>query len=398
MSATRKAHLHFDGVRIPRANLLDRFGRVTPEGVYESPIASRSKRFFTMLGTLIGGRVNLGLAALSATKSALAIAIRYGTRRRQFGPAGAPERTILDYPAHQRRLMPPLAVSYALHFALRELARDYVEGDDTDRRTLEATAAGLKAYATWHATHTIQTCREACGGQGYLAINRFADLKADTDVFTTFEGDNTVLMQLLAKGLLTGYQRRFGEMGFGGLVRYVAERAGVVLSELNPVITRRTGEDHLRDPEFQHGALQWREDHLMGSLARRLKKRLDGGMNTFDALVECQDHAIKLAEAHVERIGWEALERTLGGDGGTSEVLSLLRDLFALSRIEADLAWFQEHGYVESGKAKAIRKLVTRLCEEVRHQALPLVDAFGIPDALLAAPIGLSTGRDPGAG
>ena len=122
--------------------------------------------------------------------------------------------------------MPPLAVSYALHFALRKLARDYVEGDDTDRRTLEATAAGLKAYATWHATHTIQTCREACGGQGYLAINRFADLKADTDVFTTFEGDNTVLMQLLAKGLLTGYKRRFGEMGFGALVRYVAERAG----------------------------------------------------------------------------------------------------------------------------------------------------------------------------
>ncbi|PWG73801.1 acyl-CoA oxidase, partial [Enterococcus hirae] len=79
---------------------------------------------------------------------------------------------------------------------------------DKDRREVEAVAAGLKAFATWHATDTIQTCREACGGQGYLAVNRFAALKADTEVFTTFEGDNIVLQQLLAKGLLTDYKKQ----------------------------------------------------------------------------------------------------------------------------------------------------------------------------------------------
>ena len=36
-----------------------------------------------------------------------------------------------------------------------------------------------------------------------------------------------------------------------------------------------------------------------------------------------------------------------------------------------------------------IRKLVNRLCGEVRQQALPLVDAFDIPDELLAAPIAI---------
>ena len=61
--------------------------------------------------------------------------------------------------------------------------------------------------ATWHATATIQACREACGGAGYLAENRLTTLKADTDVFTTFEGDNTVLLQLVAKGLLTELPR-----------------------------------------------------------------------------------------------------------------------------------------------------------------------------------------------
>ena len=398
LNGVDNGRLWFDGVRVPRTHLLDRFASVSAAGGYHSPIASRSKRFFTMLGTLVGGRVNLGLASLSATKSALTIAIRYGSGRRQFGPAGQPERTLLDYLTHQRRLLPPLATTYALHFALRELAREYVEGDPEDRRELEAEAAGLKAYATWHANRTIQTCREACGGQGYLAVNRFASLKADLDVFTTFEGDNTVLMQLLAKGLLTGYKRRFGEMGFGALVRYVGERAGVAIIELNPVVTRRRSADHLRDPDFQRGALEWRQDHLLGSLARRLKKRLDSGMDTFDALVECQDHAVKLAEAHVELTVWEAIQRAAGGAGSeTRKGLALLRDLFALARVEADLAWFQEHGYVQAGKAKAIRRLVTRLCHDVREEALALVDAFGIPDAILAAPIGLSTGYEPGA-
>src|SRR3712207_8557762 len=53
---------------------------------------------------------------------------------------------------------------------------------------------------------------EACGGAGYLQENRLPHLKADTDVFTTFEGDNTVLLQLVAKGLLTGYRDAFGSL------------------------------------------------------------------------------------------------------------------------------------------------------------------------------------------
>ena len=137
-------------------------------------------------------------------------------------------------------------------------------------------AAGLKAIATWNATDTIQECREACGAQGYLAVNRFASLKADTDVFSTFEGDNFVLLQLVAKALLTGYKRQFGGMRLVGLVRYVAKQAAVAVTELNPVITRLTDEQHLRDPDFQVSAFRWREQHLLAALARRLKKRLDG--------------------------------------------------------------------------------------------------------------------------
>ena len=81
--------------------------------------------------------------------------------------------------------------------------------DAANFRQVETTAAGLKAFSTWNTTHTLQTAREACGGEGYLTINRFAALKADSDIFTTFEGDNTVLMQLVAKNLLTDFAATF---------------------------------------------------------------------------------------------------------------------------------------------------------------------------------------------
>ena len=389
LNGVDNGRLWFDRVRVPRDNLLDRFAEVSPEGLYSSPIASPSKRFFTMLGTLVGGRVSVALAALSGAKSALAVAVRYGARRRQFGPAGEAETVVLDYLTHQRRLMPRLATTYALNFALRVLHRRFVESPIDERRDVEVMAAGLKAYSTWHATDTIQTCREACGGSGYLSVNRFADLKADSDVFTTFEGDNTVLMQLVAKGLLSGYKRQFGEMDLFGFVRFLADKALTTVAELNPIVTRNTDEAHLRGREFQQGALSWREDHLLAAVARRLKKRLDRGMDSFAALIECQDHLVETAHAHVERIVFEHFADGVEhcDDDALRAVLEPLVDLFALAAIERDRGWFLEHGYIESSKAKAIRKLVNRICREARGQAVPLVDGFGIPEALLAAPI-----------
>ena len=121
LNGVDNGRIWFDQVWIPRENLLDRFATVHPDGTYESPIPSSSKRFFTMLGTLVGGRISVAAAGLSAAKSGLTIAIRYGNRRRQFGPKDEPETPILDYRTHQRRLFPPLANAYALTFALADV-------------------------------------------------------------------------------------------------------------------------------------------------------------------------------------------------------------------------------------------------------------------------------------
>ena len=381
--------LAFHEVRIPRENLLNRFGEVTPEGVYSSPIPSSGRRFFTMLRTLVAGRVSVAAASVSAAKTALTVAIRYGDGRRQFGPPGSEEVPTLDYRIHQRLLLPRLATTYGLHFAVRDLIKRYTTGGGGPDEAVEIDAAGLKAYASTHAMATIQACREACGGQGYLAANRLGALRNDVDAFTTFEGANPVLLQLVAKGLLSDYRDELGDLRLWGMLRHVAERAGVRLTDMNPVVTRRTDEDHLRDPEFHVAALRYREDRLLASAARRLRDLLGDGLSSFDAMNRTQDHLVTLARSHIERLVLECFRHAVvrAPTPGLSDSLDGLATLYALATMEKSRAWYLESGYMEPAKTRAIRWLVNELCSEIREQAVFLVDGFGIPDEVLRAPI-----------
>jgi acyl-CoA oxidase len=409
--------ISFADVRVPRSALLDRYGEVTEAGEYRSPIESRDRRFFTMLGTLIQGRISVGGAAISATKSALAIAVRHALGRRQFGrPDSDAEELLLDYRVHQRRLLPALARTYALHFAqesvVAELDRIFgggiAEGErsERDRRLLETRAAGLKALATWHATETIQTARECCGGAGYMAVNRFAELRADTDVFTTFEGDNTILLQLVAKSLLTGFRDQFEAFNPIETASFVAGQAWETVVErsaarellqrlTDDLVPGREREEDITDRDYHLALFRWREDHILSAVARRLRRGIERGEDPFDVFNDCQDHVVATARAHVEREILEAFVAAIERceDERLRAVLERVCDLHAVANLEADRGWFQEHGRISSTRAKMLTRAVNRLCGELRPIAAELVDAFGIPDRILAAPIGVPGGE-----
>ena len=396
----------FNRVVVPRDALLDRYASVAADGTYSSPIENDTRRFFTMIGTLIQGRVSISGAAVSAAKTALTIAIRYGLVRRQFSPPGSEEEVILmDYRQHQRRLLPALATTFALHHAQEELVARLHEAFTTDdypeheRRMLESLAAGLKAISTWHATSTIQTCREACGGAGYLSANRLPQLKADTDVFTTFEGDNTVLLQLVAKGLLTNYRDEFGSLDMLGMVRFVADQmvvrvverfAGRTLIEaLIDAVPGREEDADLFDRGYHLELFEWRERHVIEGVARRLKRGIDAGGAPFDVLNGAQDHVLLAARAHIERIVLESFVAAIARceDPENAVMLNALCDLHALSSIERDRGWYLEHGRLSPRRAKAIISAVNSTCAKLRPHAGALVDAFGIPDEVLAVPL-----------
>jgi acyl-CoA oxidase len=384
--------LWFDHARVPLSNLLDRFAGIDEEGRYHSPIASPGRRFFTMLGTLVGGRICVGSAGVTVAETALAIAVRYAISRRQFGPATGREVPLLTYPTHQRRLLPALATTYVLRFAFERLRERFAEvhsATEPDTRELEAEAAGLKVIATWHATRTVRECRESCGGQGYLAVNRLPDLEKDSNVFSTFEGDNTVLLQLVAKSLLTRFGKRLEDGGVGAMLRMIGTIAATAAREKNPIARHRTEREHLRDRAFHLAALEHREETLVRTAALRMRKRIAAKIGAHEALLELQEHLVAAARAYVDRFVLSFFETIVARveDEPTRATLKTLGDLHALGVIESQLAWYLEDGYVDGAKARAIRKETEALQRELVPAARPLVDAFAIPDACLAAPI-----------
>jgi acyl-CoA oxidase len=392
--------IQFDQVRIPRENLLNKYADVAEDGTYTSPIENPGRRFFTMLGTLIRGRVTVGGSAGAAARVALDIATRYALERRQFeAPDAEQEVLIMDYLVHQRRLFPLIAKSYALQFAQNELVAKCHElqtSDDPDaeeQRELESRAAGLKAANTWHATRAIQEAREACGGAGYLAENRLIALKADTDVFTTFEGDNHVLTQLVAKELLTAYADDVKSMSPAQWVRFAANFAGErVLKRTAAQTIMQTIVDSREDNEeegslFNRGTqvkmFEDREGYMLASVARRLQGK-SKEMSPFDAFNAVQDHVLHAAKAHIDRIVLEAFVAGIDTceDEQARVILGLVCDLYALSVIEDDKSWFIEHRFLSTERSKAVTRAINDRCRKLRPHAELLVEGFGIPEQL----------------
>jgi acyl-CoA oxidase len=392
--------IQFDHVRIPRENLLNKYADVAEDGTYSSPIENPGRRFFTMLGTLIRGRVTVAGSAGAAARVALDIATRYALERRQFeAPGDDHEVLIMDYLVHQRRLFPLIAKSYALQFAQNELVAKCHEmqtadnPDAEEQRELESRAAGLKAANTWHATRAIQEAREACGGAGYLAENRLIALKADTDVFTTFEGDNHVLTQLVAKELLTAYADDIKGMSPVEWVRFAANFAGErVLKRTAAETIMQTILDTRQDNEeegslFNRGTqvkmFEDREEYMLATVARRLQAK-SKEMSAFDAFNSVQDHVLHTARVHIERIILEAFVAGIDScqDEEAREVLGNVCDLYALSVIEQDRAWFMEHRFLSTERAKAVTRAINERCRNLRPYAELLVDGFGIPEQL----------------
>ncbi|QGQ18425.1 acyl-CoA dehydrogenase [Cellulomonas sp. JZ18] len=400
--------LHFDHVRVPRTNLLNRYGDVAPDGTYSSPIASPGRRFFTMLGTLVQGRVSLDGAAVNASKIALAIAVTYANQRRQFAGGGTDEVTLLDYGQHQRRLLPLVAETYAAAFAHEELLAAFDDvfsgrGDTPENREdLETLAAALKPTSTWGALRTIQTAREACGGQGFLAENRLTGLHADMDVYVTFEGDNTVLYQLVAKRLLADYAKSLKALQAdrGDMARFVAERVADVALHRTPLIRAvqalgdlgdaRRSVGQLREEQTQRDLLTDRVEAKVAQVAQALAPARKMSPDKAAALFNAHQHElIEAARAHAERVQWEAftagLERV--EDPGTKQVLTWLRDLFGLTLVERDLAWYLVNGRLSAGRARTVTSYIERLLARLRPHAQDLVDAFGYGQEHLRAPI-----------
>lgn len=344
-----------------------------------------------MLGTLVGGRICVAKGALSGAKMSLAIAVNYALERRQFNDSiKVQEDLIMDYPSHQLRLTPAIASCYVYQVVLDQLMKEYSDELITDKRKIETQVAGLKSIITNFSNATIQECREACGGKGYLLENRIADLKGDVDIFTTFEGDNTVLMQLAAKGILSDFKSDFNSAGFTSVLKLVGVQLSDKLAAINPLYSNKVDKDHLYNPKFHQHAFDYRTRRLTYTLAMRIRSYIKKGIPSYQSFLKVQTHLLALAHAYSVELAYRKFCDFTSSieDEKHGLLFSKLGTLYALHEIRSDAEWYLEHGYIGGTKSKAIRQRVERLCSELRPHIKVIVEGFGIPKQLLTAPIG----------
>ncbi|XP_032877994.1 acyl-coenzyme A oxidase-like protein [Amblyraja radiata] len=355
--------LVFNNIRIPKENLLDRFGSVSEDGVYQSAIKDRGARFNAMLAALTPSRIALIFQALGAMKLGLSIAIRYSHSRRQFGPKDKEEVKIIDHQTQYLRLMPHLAASLALTFTGRYageiLDEDMCQGRNlVNNRSLQALVAGLKAYSTWENLACLQDCRECTGGMGYMMENRIPGLKCDSDVFVTFEGDNVVMLQVVVRELLAQYARQYEESPMVALLKHWS--AAATDSLRTSVLAFNT--ETVGSLSFLLKALNYRERVLQRSLAARLySKVMKNKEDPFSSWNSCLHHVTCLALAHIHRVTLEQFWKAVEGCP-VPEDQALLKKfclLHGTSLVYQERAWYLEHRYLTPATSVQMRNQVS---------------------------------------
>uniref|UniRef100_A0AAR2IPZ4 Acyl-coenzyme A oxidase n=1 Tax=Pygocentrus nattereri TaxID=42514 RepID=A0AAR2IPZ4_PYGNA len=378
--------LIFDNVRIPRENLLDKFGSVSADGRYSSPIRRKGDRFNAMLAALTPTRLALTVQAMAAMK----VIVSTSTPT-SFGPKDQDEVKIIEHQTQYLRLMPHLAATLALTFTTRYTAGlmddALCQGEDLQsNRPLQALVAGLKAYSTWANVACLQECRECTGGMGFMMENRIPSLKCDSDVFVTFEGDNMVMLQVVVRELMMQYTRQFEDSMVAGLIRNWTS------SVSDSLRTSFLGfsVDKIGDLNFLLKALSYRERVLQRSLAARLHAKINKSKEEFfSAWNSCLHHVTSLALAHIHKVTLKlfalAVQECQVNDD--RDLLTKFCLLHGTSLVYQERAWYLEHNYFSPGASRQIRSQLLELCKSVKDDALKVVADFNIPPCCIQAPI-----------
>jgi len=388
-------YLRFDNVRIPRENLLRKYVEVTREGKFKRK--GNEKIGYAIMMTT---RSAINISCWKGMSQALTIGVRYSLIRTQFADENGKERKVLDYQLQQDKMITNLALTYAIHAgALR--ARDMI--NENIRRVLEKEdfsmmpdchniLSGTKAFYSWESLDAINTIRMGCGGHGFSSYSGFTNIFQELSTNPTHEGENSVMVLQVARYLVKALETLRNGKRLPEIVDYLKDLDNVISGDLK-----------LKAENI--------EGLCLGTLLEIMKVNAAYLVfNAGNALMEgAQEGGFKeswdkkagldlqeAARGHIYYYSFKAFKERIEKDvkaENVKKVLERLCGLYALDKLVRYPQGLFESGYINGEQFKLLKKKRNLLLEELRPDAIGLVDAFGYTDNSLRSAIGTYDGN-----
>lgn len=384
----------FKNYRVSYDALLDKLTQISAAGKVKSSVKNKDKRLGIMIGALIRGRNSVIVASSLTLVNSVSCALRYSAVRKQFAPNSKQEVPILSYQAQKVRLMPILAQAFASrcanHLVQEMIAKgfqtfsDHPEGEELAE--FHAILSGLKATCSWYGVVGSQICRESCGGHGYSSFSSLGRLRNNQEVQVTWEGDNMVLIQQTSKYITKQIQKTMkGQPIFSKTLKFL--KIGI-----DDSVKQNIASDSDMAVAFENLINLYLNESLI-----KLQNISSAGNSITETWNNTQSSFLQeLAKTYSEYIMFiefsKLVEKIKIRDISTGEVISKLRDLYALTVLEKSLSALYEIGYSPSHR-KQFRDKIIQLSEELAEVSIGIIDAIAPPDRILSSSIGSSHGQ-----
>ncbi|XP_065568107.1 acyl-coenzyme A oxidase 1-like isoform X10 [Artemia franciscana] len=384
LNTNDNGYLGFKSHRIPRTAMLMKYSQVLPDGTYVKPAHSKLS-----YGTMVFVRVVIVSDACQQLMKAATIAVRYSCVRKQSELIpGEPEPQIIEYQAQQAKIFPPVAACFALKFAAFYIIDLYQEttqrGEEIDLDLLpelHALSCGLKALSTTDIGQFVEVLRQSCGGHGYMSNSNFPRIYSQVQAAYTYEGENTVLWLQVARHLIKSYKN-----GGNYTSSYLSEKEIIRSQKLS---------GNIYDPYFLETVFRRTAFGLVRRAAAELDRLTAQGMNPHIAWNKASVLLIDAAKGHSRYFVVHNFNEKVASikiSQATRDVICHLRDLYLVHGILAYKGDFIMFGGLSDLDIVGLQSRQSYLFEQIRPNAVSIVDAFDIRDEILNSTLGVANG------
>ncbi|XP_034490529.1 probable peroxisomal acyl-coenzyme A oxidase 1 isoform X2 [Drosophila innubila] len=385
--------LGFRNVRIPRDQMLMKNAQVLADGTFV-----KASQPLLLYGTMVFVRVMIVRDVMFGLLQAATIATRYSAVRRQspIEPHLA-EPQILDHVTQQAKVLPQVArgVCYRLaadvlwtHYqrVMDQLARKETEAAGArELPELHALSCCLKSVCTLDAAEGVDILRKSCGGHGYLSSANFDSIQGLVNAAVTYEGEYTVLLLQTARFLVRQYA--------DGLRRKVLPASVEYLRNVSPLNWGPNLHENVARALEISSTEQVREAWQLQQDQRKI-----GGTTEEQATNRAGRRLAAAASLHghayLARNSLKAQQMGMGGvKPELGKLLQQLIELFVLDTFLRQLGAVLKWNSINKHQLQQVETRYEQLLEQLRPNAIAIVDGFDFHDRVLGSTLGCHDGR-----